>query len=60
MGRVGSDTRTTLFCAATDNEMQTIVVNDPVTWASVGLSVRRTSVLTHSPDPATSTRPLDR
>jgi len=38
--------------------MRTIAIDDPVAWVSVGQSVTRTTVLTHSPDGATSMRPL--
>jgi len=38
--------------------MWSIVVDDCIVWASVSLSVMLISVLTHSPDVATSMQPL--
>jgi len=40
------------------HEMRTSVIDDLAVSASVGLSVTRATVLTHSPDGATSMRPL--
>jgi len=41
------------------HEMRSNAIGNPVAWAFVGLPVMRVTVLTHSPDVATSMRPLE-